>query len=125
MQSLVVALAAMPVLSGCSTSTPERQDIPRVSPASGAESAAVLLTGWFHVMYGDPPPPGHGGGQLRYELVDSVGHSTPLLLSDDLLRSNRGGRDLDRKRVRVTGFRLDHPDTVVRVRDIEVISEAR
>jgi hypothetical protein len=76
-------------------------------------------------MYGDPPPPGHGGGQLRYELVDSVGRSTPLLISDDLLRSHGGGRDLDRKRVRVTGFRLVHPDTAVRVHDIEVISETR
>jgi hypothetical protein len=86
--SLVTMLAFVPgclLADACRTHT--RQD-------------NALLTGCFHRVYGDAPPPGRSGS-VHYFLVSDSGATTMLEIDQALLDRAGGAMGLDRTRVAV------------------------
>ena len=66
---------------------------------------AQQSTGWFHVVYVDPPR-GQRVPPPLYGLVDAQGRWTSLLIDDATLRAAGGPRALDRRMVSISGAQI-------------------
>lgn len=67
-----------------------------------AEEEPTRLTGWFSVIWGDPPPDSAEPAPKRFVLTDEAGRSTELVLSDAIRRSRGGILQWNGRHVEVT-----------------------
>jgi len=70
--------------------------------AAGSSLSAQSRSGWFHVLYVDPPR-GQRPPAPLHGLVDAQGRWTSLVIDDAVLRAAGGPRALDGRRVSVSG----------------------
>ena len=70
--------------------------------ASASSASAQERTGWFHIVYVDPPRTQRPPAPL-YGLVDAQGRWTPLVVDDAALQAAGGPRALEGRRVSVSG----------------------
>jgi hypothetical protein len=75
-------------------------------------------TGWFHLLWGDPPPPRPGSPRILYQLVTEQGEVVNLVVADSLLAEFGGPRGLTGKRVTIVGDRAEQDTGGIRVRSI-------
>lgn len=69
-------------------------------------TAPLTVSGWFHIIWNGVP---------HYMLVDDAGKWVHLLIDEQVLRDVGGPLGLNRKRVRVTGRRLEKTPEVIQV----------
>ena len=94
------------------------EDLRRRRPARAIVPAAIVLlaatassvsaqerTGWFHVVYVDPPR-GQRPPAPTYNLVDAQGRLTRLVVDEATLRAAGGPLALNRRRVSISGADL-------------------
>ena len=86
-------------------------------PASNSE---VSLSGWFNVVWGDPPPGSDEPPIIEYSLTDNESHRTVLLFDEPLIQKLGGVRRFIGKRVKIVGEAVREPQGAVRVRSITV-----
>jgi len=96
--------------------------VPRVVLADGTYAVAdqLSLSGWLHVLVGDPPRGMGGEPSVVYTLTDDEGRNTRLFLNADLVRHFGGPQAVDRKRVKIVAVPLNHPAGAVTVLSIDL-----
>lgn len=73
---------------------------------SASPSNVVTMSGWFHIIWNGVP---------HYGLVDDGGKWTELLIEERVLSDAGGPRTLNRRRVQITGHRVETGAEAVRV----------
>ncbi|MCP4658289.1 MAG: hypothetical protein GY856_22985 [bacterium] len=69
---------------------------------AAADEEPTRLSGWFTVIWGDPPADSDGPSPQLFVLTDEAGHTTELVLSDAVRRSRGGALQWNGRRVEVT-----------------------
>jgi hypothetical protein len=62
-----------------------------------------LLSGWFHMIWEDPPPDSGLEPAIRYVLIDDQNQWFELLLNEELVRSVGEPLVFNRKRIKIVG----------------------
>ena len=75
-----------------------------------AANDPVSLSGWLHIVW---------NGEPRVMLIDDRGAATRLLVDEAVLRTYGGMRGLNRRRVTITGERVNSMPEAVRVLSIQ------
>ena len=80
---------------------------------TGTESGDVDLSGFFSVMYGDPPPDSGLPAIIEYWLTDEEGRDWLLVFDEEVYRPAGGLRQFDRAQVEVEGTATDEETILV------------
>src|SRR5215217_7264722 len=109
MQRVCSSISAAVAASAAACRTPARTRVPRtvlvalaLLLAAGSSLSGQSRSGWFHVLYVDPPR-GQRPPAPLHGLVYAQGRWTSLVIDDAVLRAAGGPRALDGRRVSVSG----------------------
>lgn len=90
--------------------------------STSAVQAQQSVSGWFHVIHGDPE--GGGPPTIEYFITDEEGRMRPLDLDPEIFRSQGGAQALDRRRVTLSGSRRGAGDAPFSARSLRLEREA-
>jgi hypothetical protein len=106
-----LVIAACAALAGCLPPRAQPSD-PSVSAEAGAVQP-VALSGLLHIVWNTQP---------HYFVTDAAGSTTELLLTEEQTARLGGPLQLNGRRVRVSGQRVEQPGPALRVTTIELQS---
>ena len=75
----------------------------------------ITVTGWFNVVWGDPPPESGLPPRMFYSITDDQGQQIELIIDEALIHDSGGHRLLMGNRITITGNRIDKPKAVIKV----------